>query len=125
MIIGPSAGPKGVGTVFELTPPAAAGGTWTKTILQRFGEGNDCGPDSPLTLRDGTIYGMTCLGAGGPVFELQPPAATGGAWTRTVLHQFTNGQQPNGSFVMNESGAIFGSTFGVHQVPGTVYEVAP
>ncbi|MGA2738266.1 MAG: hypothetical protein ABSG65_12565 [Bryobacteraceae bacterium] len=55
MIIGPSAGPKGVGTVFELTPPAAAGGTWTKTILQRFGEGNDCGPDTPLTCATGTF----------------------------------------------------------------------
>ncbi|MGA2738265.1 MAG: choice-of-anchor tandem repeat GloVer-containing protein [Bryobacteraceae bacterium] len=125
LFVGSYPGPKGVGSVLRLTPPSSAGGTWTKTILQQFGEGNDCGPDSPLTLRDGTIYGMTCLGAGGPVFELQPPAATGGAWTTTVLHQFTNGQQPNGSFVMNESGAIFGSTFGVHQVPGTVYEVAP
>jgi hypothetical protein len=68
---------------------------------------------------------MTCLGAGGLVFEMQPPAATGGPWTTIDLHRFTNGQQPNGSFVMNGSGTIFGATFGVHQVPGTAYEIAP
>ncbi|HXM46098.1 MAG TPA: choice-of-anchor tandem repeat GloVer-containing protein [Bryobacteraceae bacterium] len=53
MIIGAGSGPGpyGVGTVFELKPPVSPGGIWTKTVLQQFGDGNDCGPNSPLIPR--------------------------------------------------------------------------
>lgn len=120
-------GPWGVGTVFQLIPPVSPGGTWTKAILRQFGKGNLHGPDSPLILRNGNIYGTTSTPKGGLVFEMRPPATTGGSWTTTILHAFTNGQTPGGQLVMDQDGAIYGVTQVPYSQPpqGTVYRIAP
>jgi len=123
--IGQYVGPRGVGTVFQLTPPATPGGAWTKTILQQFGQGNFCGPNSPLIMRSGNLYGSSCVSpGGGVVFELAPPATPGSAWTTTYFHRFTNAE-PLGELVMDRKGTIFGVTIPpVSQQPaGTIYAV--
>lgn len=54
-------GENGDGTVYHLTPPSSPGAPWTKTVLYDFGARFNCGPDSPLILHDGNLYGATCL----------------------------------------------------------------
>src|SRR4029077_20749871 len=70
------------GTVFELSPPATAGGSWSETILYSFLGGSD--GDTPLgTLifdKLGNLYGTTSgpTGSGSSIFELSPPSTPGG-----------------------------------------------
>ncbi|HUE20669.1 MAG TPA: choice-of-anchor tandem repeat GloVer-containing protein [Bryobacteraceae bacterium] len=91
------------GTVYELTPPATAGTTWTETTIHTFtytasdGEG----PQAALTMGPGgVLYGTTqsggtgsCEYGNGPgcgtVFRLTPPATPGGTWTESVIYSFT------------------------------------
>ena len=93
------------------------------------------GPDSPLLIRDGAIYGtagdMISL-QGGQAFELQPPVPgdtrPDGAWSMRVLHQFGSGMVPYGTIAMAANGAIFGTTGGVQTVSplvGTAYSLEP
>ena len=107
------------GTVFELTPPQTAGGTWTEQVLYRFKGGNDgANPNGGLIFdKAGAIYGTTqvggsttlCAGIGfvgcGTVFQLKPPAKQGGTWIESLLHRFrgqpTDGSGPNGNLVLH------------------------
>ncbi len=80
----------GNGTVFALLP--AQGGAFTETTLTSFLSGNG----HPLTglVADGAgnFYGATNQGAShgfGGVYKLSP--AAGGAWTVTILYNFTSG----------------------------------
>jgi len=116
----------GRATVFQLTPPTSAGGSWTFTLLRDFGAQFGINLNSPLLLRDGNLYGTVTSATGGQVFELQPPAITGGAWTLVHLHQFTGNQLPGGTLVMDKNGGIFGVTAAPYnQTPGgTVYRLA-
>ncbi len=81
----------GCGTVFKLTPPASAGGTWTETVLYAFTGGSDgANPQAGLILdASGALYGTTTEGGAscppsystrgcGTVFKLTPPASAGG-----------------------------------------------
>jgi hypothetical protein len=118
-----------VGGAFELTPPASAGGTWTYTQLQTFGYYQ---PRTPLLLHDGKLYGTLDEYyegkiPSGIIFELAPPAASGSEWTLTYLHQFTNGQVPEGVLVMDPAGGIWGATaaFGTTEPSGTIYRIVP
>src|SRR3984957_20496932 len=86
----------GYGTVFELKPPAGRGGLWSETTLYSFtGQNGDGANPNNLTMSDnGVLYGTTLdlfAGQAGTVFELKPPPTAGGAWTETVLHDFTGG----------------------------------
>ena len=115
---------QGCGTVFSLTPPASAGGTWTEAVLYNFTGGADGGiVYAGLAIGDdGVLYGATMFGGSGScsdqgvtgcgvVFSLTPPASTGGAWTETVLHSFTgaaDGSYPNGVIVAN-NGVLYGT----------------
>jgi len=122
----------GDGTVFKLEQSAAGG--WQKTVLHNFASA-PWGPDSPLLIRDGAIYGtagdMISL-QGGQAFELQPPVPgdtrPDGAWSMRVLHQFGSGMVPYGTIAMAANGAIFGTTGGVQTVSplvGTAYSLEP
>ena len=81
-------GANSAGTVFELTPPATAGGDWTESILWSFGNGTDGSHPQAGLLMDtsGNLYGTTFDGGafatastpGGTVFELTP---NGAGWT--------------------------------------------
>jgi hypothetical protein len=122
-------GPYGLGTAFMLTPPAVPGGSWTKTTLAQLSAGDERGPNSPLILRNGNLYGTTSSGPsnpGGMVFELKPPTALGDPWTTTYLHGFDD-TMPGGTLVMDESGALYGATQAFFTAPaqGIVYRIAP
>jgi len=91
-------GTASLGTVFELTPPAAAGGAWTETVLYSFTGQNGDGSfprNGVAVASSGVLYGTTDNGGAGPcqlgcgtAFSLTPPASPGGAWTESVLHKF-------------------------------------
>jgi hypothetical protein len=126
VILGTSAG---CGTVYELSPPKQKGGQWTETILYSFKGGNDgYYPGGNLTFdKTGNLYGATVFGGGkgntcdqyfggycGTVFKLSPPKQKGGNWTEKVLHSFaggTDGANPNGEFVLDGEGNMYGTTF--------------
>ncbi len=124
--IGPCRGPagSGCGTVFELSPPAIAGGAWTEKVLHSFSlDGHGAGPVAPVVF-DGAedLFGTTegggavgeCPGYGGcgTVFELSPQG--GGAWTITTLHTFRvdngDGEGPVGGLSLISTGALVGTT---------------
>jgi uncharacterized repeat protein (TIGR03803 family) len=142
-----------LGTVFQLTPPATAGGNWTEKTIYAFGSGgyDFIYPLGTLSLdASGALYGTASqggsrtpvgvAGAGG-VFKLTPPATAGGAWTETAIHKFTDssgdfcktGCFPEGGVILDGAGAIYGTTVegGTHPEagdnvsPGVVFKIVP
>jgi len=120
------------GTVFELTPPATMGASWTETVLYSF-TGGKTGPDgscpfAPLVqYANGVLYGTTSSGGAanvGTVFQLAPPATPGSLWTETILYSFTGqsgqGALPESGLLIGSGGALFGATTG-----GTLFELTP
>jgi uncharacterized repeat protein (TIGR03803 family) len=113
-----STGLAGCGTVFELSPPAATGGSWTETVLHSFTGGDGSLPEAGLVRSSvGNLFGTTSLGGSpgfGTVFELSPPPTTGGSWTETVLHIFTGGDgaAPYAGLVRDLAGNLFRTTVG-------------
>jgi uncharacterized repeat protein (TIGR03803 family) len=125
------------GTVFELTP--VAGGGWTESILHSFGAGTDGA--NPLSLvfdGAGNLYGTTLQGGNGAcsygangcgtVFELSPQ--TGGAWTETILLNFstdgTEGWEPFAGLTFDAAGNLYGTTgWGGVYTYGTAFKLSP
>lgn len=123
----------GCGIVFKLTPPAAAGGAWTETILYSFAGASDGAyPESGLVFDShGALYGTTYQGgpAGlGTVFQLSPPTS-GSTWKKTTLYSFASGSDaayPFAGVVFGPNGALYGTTVnGGTAGFGTVFELAP
>lgn len=126
----------GCGTVYEVAPPSAPGGEWTKTTIYSFQGGADGYlPIGNLTFDSaGNLYGATSYGGGfgscnapfyqncGTVFELNPPKVKDGVWTERVLYAFKgyagdvsadgggDGANPNGGLVIDRKGNIYGTT---------------
>ena len=85
--------------IFQLTPPAVLGGTWTENTLFSFSQSDGAQGTLPnsLAFLNGTLYGTTCYTgrlnvqhrANGELFQLTPPAAPGSAWTETTISTFT------------------------------------
>lgn len=95
-----------------------------------IGDGNY--PQSGLTSdHNGNLYGTTYYGGAynaGTVFELSPPAISGGAWTETILHSFqgyaTDGTAPAAELVLDKFGNLYGTTLGGGTTGlGIVYEL--
>ena len=112
----------GCGTVFELDPPASAGGAWTETTLYGFLGGSDGGFPNALLYKKGVLYGTVtfggnqsyCGGVGcGGVFQLSPPAFRGGNWTEKVIYSFESipdGLFPDAGLAIGEDGTLYGTT---------------
>lgn len=127
--------PMGAGQVFRLTPPAKAGGAWSKAILYKFRNNqattyctgtagcavDGINPRGGLLIDGaGVIHGLTANGGYGcgTVFELRPPAAGQTAWTETLSYAFdcgnprtlVDGAAPQGHLTLGPDGAIYGMT---------------
>jgi len=89
-------GTYGVGTVFELSPPAVLGGAWTITYLYNFvpyGTGGYVPVSDLVRDQKGAFYGTTFSGGDptcncGGVYKLNPPTVTGGPWTEIPIYAF-------------------------------------
>jgi hypothetical protein len=117
------------GIVFQLTPPAHPGGTWTKTTLYAFKGvlpkvpiGDGAGPLGIAFDSAGNLYGTTASGGycqqfeGGScfgiVFQLTPPPLPGGAWNENILHRFAPIEQnPVSGVAVDKNGAVYGTTY--------------
>jgi len=130
-----SGGPGDLGTIFELKH--GSNGTWTESTLYTFQNTADgVSPEGGLVFdASGNIFGTTAYGGDtscasgfgcGEVYELSP---SGGVWTKTVLHLFTDtpdGHAPNAGLAIDASGNLFGTTNnGGTAGTGTLFEVSP
>jgi uncharacterized repeat protein (TIGR03803 family) len=118
------------GVVFKLAPDG------TETVLYNFCSQPGCSdgrePGAGLIFdNNGNLYGTTPYGGRfgpGVVFKLSPPAA-GGAWTETVLYNFTGGTDGSNPFarvVLDNNGNLYGTTSqGGAAGQGVVFKVAP
>jgi uncharacterized repeat protein (TIGR03803 family) len=126
-------GALGYGVVFELTPPTVSGGAWTETVLYSFTGGDDGAfPYAGVAIDGkGDLFGTAAFGGTsqkGTVFKLTPPAKSGGAWTETVLHNFTgsDGGFPYAGVILGTGGVLYGTTTGgVTAGNGTAFELTP
>ncbi len=125
-------GADGEGVVFEVSPPAKGGTTWTETVLWSFTGGNDGGQPTDALIMDaaGNLYGTTDeggTGVVGTVFELSPPAKGKTAWTETVLYNFTgnnDGGEPYGRMLFGSDGNLYSTTAGYGQYNyGTIFKL--
>jgi uncharacterized repeat protein (TIGR03803 family) len=104
-------GAYGGGAVYELSPPAQGQTAWTETVIhsfQPYAETDGFAPTAGVTFdRSGNLYGTTSGGGAndlGAVYELSPPAQSGGAWTEQIVYSFayydhgtaTTGTNPGG-----------------------------
>jgi len=130
-----SGGGSNRGVVFELSPPAAAGGAWTYAVIHSFG-GKDDGADilGGLAISSaGVLYGTSYEGGTndqGTVFSLTPPRTAGGAWIEAVLFSFGashyTGYWPAAGLVIGANGALYGATsYGGANQAGLVFALTP
>lgn len=128
-----SGGSTNSGTVFSLTPPKSAGGSWTEASLYSFTGGSDgAGPTSLVIGPGGVLYGTTGSGGtgkGGTMFSLIPPApglfgGTGGPWTEKVLYSFNASGGPE-NLAIGPGGVLYGTGPGGTANAGAVYSLTP
>ena len=106
------------------------GATWMTEIL---GGSDGAHPQGAVVIgNDGVLYSTTTQGGTssyGTGFELAPPASPGGAWTETVLYNFTGGSDggcPWASLVIGKSRALYGTTsMGGPSNTGTWFQLTP
>jgi uncharacterized repeat protein (TIGR03803 family) len=131
-----SGGTSNDGTVFALTPPATTGGAWTETLLYTFKGGADGSrPRAALVAGPGGIlYGTTEEDGAtqfGTVFALSPPAASATSWTKTILWNFTGGDDGGfpyygAALIIDASGNLYGTTLrGGTKSDGTAFMLKP
>jgi uncharacterized repeat protein (TIGR03803 family) len=128
---GTGCGGLGCGYIYQLTPPANGGSSWTKSVLHAFsGDRDGAYPQARLTFgAQGILYGTTTAGGAfnaGTVFALTPPAAGKTGWTEAVLHSFSgrDGEAPHGALVLDKPGNLYGTTeLGGSRAQGVVYRL--
>jgi uncharacterized repeat protein (TIGR03803 family) len=130
-------GAGGFGNVFSLTPPAAAGGGWTETLLHTFKGSDGFSPIAGVVIgANGVLYGTTYLlgpAKWGTVYSLTPPASPGGSWTEATLHAFsgtesasTDGGGPQAPVTISSDGMVYGTTtYGGAFGTGTAFALTP
>ncbi len=120
-------GSAGLGLIYSLT---RSSGGWTENILyQAQGNGDGAYAWGGVVFdQSGNLYGM--FGENGPygygaLYKLTP---SGSGWTESTIHGFSfqgnDGATPQGGFILDPAGNLYGST--VHSLGGggTVFEMA-
>lgn len=104
-----------LGAIYQLSPPAVAGGAWSETVIHSFTGTDGTLPGGHLIFdAKGAIYGTTDGGGSkqeGTVFKLSPPAQAGDPWTESVLFNFSGGREGGNPFTgvtMDTKGRLFG-----------------
>ncbi len=109
----PSGGSTGLGAVWEVSPPARKGGSWTGGVIHNFctvPAGQFCtdglqAEGAPAVDINGALYGTSmgdgsgdpsCTGAdsAGVIWVMQPPVQ-GGSWSLSVIHDLCSGNSNN------------------------------
>jgi uncharacterized repeat protein (TIGR03803 family) len=108
-------GANNLGAVYQLSPPAGPGASWTETVIYSFNGDDGTLPSGRLEFdANGTIYGTTDGGGArqeGTVFSLTPPAKAGDPWTEAVLYSFSGGRDggnPTAGVIFDNQGRLFG-----------------
>ena len=114
----------GCGTVYELKPPAVAGGASMESVIFNFA---GCCPGAALPAgglvadSNGALYGTAASGAGtnGSVFQLIPPATAGAPWSESVIWSATTPEGtvwfPQGPLLAGPGGTLYGTTSGIEE----------
>ncbi len=134
-----SGGSNGNGVIYRMLPPTAANPNWTYSVIYNVLGGFSS--DEYVTVHGGIVYvvsgygGSGCGNAGcGTVYSLTPPQSGSGAWTQTILHQFTGGKDgayPGGALAVDNQGLLYGTAShggtGCHTSSGcgTVFKLTP
>jgi uncharacterized repeat protein (TIGR03803 family) len=123
-------GTGGGGTVFQLFPPAVAGGNWTKTILYSFDFNFDGTNPGPVSVRSPGIFGtlqypgFRQAGYGSAYELVRDPSGT---WHKRTLWVFSdqNSAYPTGVLAFDSAGNIYGTSEGTQTFvnPGSVYQL--
>jgi uncharacterized repeat protein (TIGR03803 family) len=82
------------------------GGVWNENILYNF-DANDGGPQGVVEDASGNLYGVKA-----DIFEVSPPAVTGGPWTETTVYTFTgkgDGASPAWPLWRDKLGDLYGA----------------
>ena len=125
-----------LGAVYQLSPPATEGGTWTETVIFSFSGSDGTLPFGGLQFdQNGLLYGTTSGGGdlqGGTVFQLTPPAKPGTSWTESVLYSFSGGRDggsPVAGVIINNKGQLFGTAStggsGGPDFGGVIFKLTP
>ncbi len=132
------------GVVFELSPPTTKGQPWTETVLYDFSDSFNAVGWTPVDGVSfdaaGNLYGVNSDGGNGDasqcgdqgcgtVFQLQPPAVSGGSWTLNDIHDFLMGPAEDGfapdSVIVGQGGVLYGTTLaGIKPFQGTYLYVS-
>jgi hypothetical protein len=119
----------GKGAVVQLAPPDTAGAQWQETILTSFAGGLDGRAPGGLLLRnDGTLFGLAAgtSAAGNLVYQLTPPAAPGGAWTRSVVAYVKDHGYGADSLAFGPDGTLIGAIEGDFDFfAGSIFRLTP
>jgi uncharacterized repeat protein (TIGR03803 family) len=126
-------GGNGYGTIYSMTPPASAGGTWTEVVLYSFENTTDGAiPVGGVVVgQDGSLYGSTTLGGYGygTIYQLAQPATKGGAWSFTLLHTLAETDVNNifSNLTLGAGGVLYavGRTGGFRGTSGGIEEFTP
>jgi uncharacterized repeat protein (TIGR03803 family) len=129
-------GANNLGAVYQLSPPASAGGAWTETVIHSFNGTDGTLPSGRLQFdASGVLYGTTDGGGSrqeGTVFQLMPPAESGGSWTESVLYNFSGGRDggnPEAGILIGNQGKLFGTAStggsGGPDFGGVVFQLTP
>ncbi len=120
------------GTVFKLTPPAAAGGKWAFETIHNFSGGTDgINPIGGLLLTaSGDLLGTTWRGGlnDGVVFQMTPPKGGGTHWSESVIYTFSgpDGANPTASLIYDQANNVYyGTTMGFLVGYGNVFKLTP
>ena len=122
------------GEVYQITPPAGGGASWTKATVYNFRSITDGNFPLGGLVRDqnGTFYGVTDAGGltgWGTVFSLAPPSGNRRAWLETVIYHFSghlDGGAPNSTPVLAPDGTLYGVTnAGGRMGSGAAFALSP
>jgi hypothetical protein len=129
-------GTNGTGVIYKAAPPDSDHKLWRYSAIYDVPRNAFFSSVQPLVAASGVVYGILypsgCGSTGcGEVLALSPRPGSG-AWSATVLHQFTGGNDgsyPTGPLVADGQGAFYGVSrgggTGCESGCGFVYKLTP